>query len=198
MFRLLVLVMLATAAYFGAKHFELIGSGNVQLVHSGADRVVVAHVDDGKVTYSINGPAEETYMVFAGNLGGSSFAHGSFNAIELTTMRRIAKRYPDFHRCDSAGAPEAKKASEYINVVGQRAMMRKLDRAFADAGSRERSGGERLCASVRGNWLTLEQLEKGEHTVTGAQYDSMLPAHAIKQYFLHVETLETRDCKDAI
>ena len=199
LFRAFLLVVIATCAYYGAKRFGLVGAPDVRLVGAtGSEQSVHAQIDGGELTYSVNGPADETYMVFGGSTGGTSFAHGSFSGIELKTILRIKKRFPDFHRCDSAGAPEAKKASEDVNVVANKALMARFKRAMNEAETRERSKGERLCAIVKGHWLTLEQLEMSGTVVTGEQYASMLPGHATKQYFLHLESFDARDCKDAI
>ncbi len=199
--KLLVLLMMAGAIYGAARHFGYVGSkaGAIELQGSGPDQVLVAGVDDGfKVTFTVNGPAKETYMVFGGSAGGSSFSHASFSGIELAAIRRIARRYPDFHRCDSPGAPEAKRMAEDVQVVADRATLATLSAAVKDAAARERAGGERLCATIEGQWLTLEQMEKGELRVTGEQYSRMIPGHATKQYFLHLQSLDARDCRESI
>lgn len=198
-FRALLLVALVACVHYGAKRLGLIGAPEVRIVGApGSGQEVHAEIDGGKLTYGVNGPAEETYMVFGGDTGGTSFAHGSFNGIELQTILRIRKRHPDFTRCDSAGAPEAKRVSEHVNVVANPALLARFQVAMKEAAGREKSGGERLCATVKGHWLTFEQMEKQGVVVTGEQYAAMLPGHATKQHFLHLESLETRDCKDAI
>ena len=199
--KLILALLLVASAYGAARHFGYFGGRSGDIRIEGAPergKMLVADVDGYKVTYTVNGPAQETYMVFGGDVGGNSFAHGSLSGIELAAIRRIAKRYPDFNRCDSAGAPEAKRLSEQVLVVADRATMGKLQAAVKDARSRERAGGERLCASVQGQWLTLEQMEKGELLVTAEQYNRMIPANATKQYFLYLQSLDARDCKDSI
>jgi hypothetical protein len=196
MSRLVVIALLAACAYGAYRHYTR--PADLRVVESAGERSVVTRIDAATLTYSINGPADEIYMVFQGDAGKTSFAHASFHAIEAATIRRIKRRYPDYHRCNSPGAPEAKRAAEHINVVGDKAVLQALGRAVAEAGVREASAGERLCVAVTGSWLTFEQLEKDGIVITGAQYASMIPAFATKQYFLHLVTLQPRDCRDAI
>ena len=198
--KLLLLLMIAGAIYGAARHFGYVGSkpGAIELQGSGPGQVLVAGVEGSKVTFTVNGPAKETYMVFGGSAGGSSFSHASFSGIELAAIRRIARRYPDFHRCNSPGAPEAKRMAEDVQVVADRATLATLSVAVKAAAARERAGGERLCATIEGQWLTLEQMEKGELRVTGEQYKRMIPGNATKQYFLHLQSLDARDCKGSI
>ena len=194
--KLIVVLLIAAAVYGGARHFGYLGRTLETRGPPGTAQTVVAEVEGGKVTYTVNGPAEETYMVFGGDTAGGSFSHASLTGIELAVVRRIAKRYPDFNRCDSAGAPEAIRSLESVQVVADRAVLAKLAAAVKDAESRQKARGERLCASVQGQWLTLEKMEKGELVVTGEQYGRMVPGNAIKQYFLHLQSLDARDCRD--
>ena len=193
--KLFILAFLLAAAYYGARHFGLVGHGGDLEVTTSTVR---ADIDGVKVTYSVNGPAAETYMVMSADTRATSIAQGMFLGLEATAIRSIARRYPDYHRCDSPGAPEAQRLAEHVNVVGDRKVMGLLHRAGLEAESRERGKGERLCAAVKGQWLTFEEAEKGETKLTGEQYRAMTPAHAFKQYFLHLQSLETRDCKDFI
>lgn len=196
MSKLTVVVLLAICAAGGAHHYGFLAfGGDVKVV----GEAVHADIDGFSATYSINGPASETYMMLGGRRGGSSFAHASFIGAEVNAIRPVRKRYPDFNRCDSPAAPEVRRIAESIQVVADPRLLSQFSRVMADAASRDQlAGGERLCAAVKGQWLTLEKVERGDTVVTGEEYMKMIPSRSLKQYFLHLQSFETRDCRDSV
>lgn len=133
---------IACFALIAAVKFGFIWQGGgVQLVDGPAGtRTLIADLfDDAKGTFAVEGPADETYMLFFGSVGGSPVAHGQFFGAGLSDGQHLLKRYPDFHRCVEGGA--------------------------------EPMAGEEFARSYHGRF---------------------------KKSFLHLESLETRDCKDAL
>lgn len=163
----------------------------------GPGQVLVADADY-KATFTVEDPAEETYMLFGGNVGDSTVAHAWLAGLDLATARRIGKKYPDFHMCKSPGALDAIRALRDVQVVADRRTLAKVGAAVKEHEARLGKGAERLCATVRGQRLALESIEIGKRVVTAAEYHKTLAGHAERQVYLHVQELEAHDCKDSL
>jgi hypothetical protein len=188
----------ACFALLGAYQFGWIGQGGgVKVVEGAAGaKTVVADLDDGVGTFSIESPADETYMLFFGSLG-SPVSHGQFFGASLSEGQALLKRYPDFHRCDSPSAREFVRIAENVFVVAKPSLVGQLHRALIKARQRDDERGERLCARMRGNWLMLQQVETPEGIRTLEEFARSYHGR-FKKYFLQLESLDVRDCKDVV
>lgn len=196
---LIFVIVVVVGGYFLSQKLGLLpgSGGKVEIVDRGGGKALIATVDDGKADFAVGEAAVETYMMFGGDAAGDSASHGSVSGVPLKTAARIMKRYPDFHLCDSPGAAEGKNASEDVKIIAAPGEVRsRLKTLVAEHESRIAAKGERLCAILKGNWLTLNHLEKGGNTITAEQIAAMVPGGATKQYYFHALAVDMRDCKD--
>ena len=192
-----ILMFVAAAAYAGARHMGWVSPTFEVQGPPGPGQVLIADADY-KATFTVEDTAEETYMLFGGNVSGSTVAHAWLDGLELATARRIGKKYPDFHMCKSPGALDAIRALRDVRVVADRRTLAKVGAAVKEHEARLGKGAERLCATVRGQRLALEKIEIGKQVVTAAEYHKSLAGHADKQVYLYVQELEAGDCKDSL
>ena len=193
----LILLVVAAAAYGGARHMDWV-SPNVQLQGaSGSAQVLVADAD-AKATFTVTGPAEQTYMLFGGSVNGDVDGHAWLAGLELGDAKRIARRHPDFHLCKSPGAAEAQGLLKDVQMVADRRTVAKLKSAFKDHEQRLGKDAERLCATLRGQWLELDRLEMGGQVMTAEQFRTELRGRATRRVNLHVQSVHAHDCRDSM
>lgn len=200
MYRALFLLVAAALGTLAAFQLGYIGAGGgVRLEGApGAGQTVIAELDGFSGTYRVSGPAARTYLMFGGGVGVTSFAHINFLGAEEQAMRPLLAKFPDFHKCDSASAPEFIRIAEDINIVGSEKVVGKMYRAMREARSREASRGERLCAKLQGQWLDLVEVRRSDGEVhTAEDYFANVPRRPV-HYFMLLESLQTGDCKDSL
>lgn len=125
------------------------------------DAEVRIRTDDFDAVFARTGPLSDTYLLF----GGGHFAEKNIlapivlAALPLADAKAIHAAYPDFHRCASPGAEDAKARIVTLSVIASGSDV--LD-ALRDALSRQdanlKSGGDRICIRVQGSTLELKSL----------------------------------------
>jgi len=154
--RIFALVAIALAAYWLINHIDASSDG---LTLEG--REVKLETADFDVRFSRLGSFSEAYMVFGGNneQPRNSFTHTTLSTLAMRHAELIHQTYPDFHRCSSPGAAQAKRWIETMNLV---ATTRAVERVLVDTvdvhAERIRGSGERTCVSLAGASLSLESV----------------------------------------
>jgi len=193
---ILIVAVLVAAGYFGWQKF---GGGYAKVIERGGAKVLVASLDGGEAEFQLGTEGEETYMVFGAGAGGDFSSDGWIAGIPVKVAARLKQRYPDFTRCDSAGAKEAESRIEDIKVVaGKSAHRSALKKIASEFTSRIEANGERLCVTVRGTWLALLSSEKGGERLTYEQMKKIFPAQALQGAHVLPSGFELRDCKELI
>lgn len=161
--RLFLIAILACAAWFVTNHVDIsIGSGVGTTVQG---RRVIREAGQLEASFSKYGSLDETYMLFGGNTDEhpNSLTHAIVAGLPMRHARAISASYPDFHRCASPGAAQAKSFVENLSVVAaNRASRNTLDEAVRLFHERVRAGGERTCIRVSGAPLSLDSVRVKE------------------------------------
>jgi hypothetical protein len=122
---------------------------------------VVVQTDDVEATFRRLTSASGSYMVFGGNNDQqrNSMVHALVAGLPMLTARAIHASYPDFHRCASPGAAQAKQSIESLQMIGTtRAARDALIEAVDLHDERIRSGGDRTCLTFSGAELMLDSI----------------------------------------
>lgn len=191
--KLIILVVIVAAGYFVYSRYYQ-GEVTVQDGAVSKEGAIISVAAGGeKRNYTAGQRFEATYMLFGADQVKE--AEGFLSGIPLDRARRLYKKYPDFHRCDSAGAKEAQAMDESILVIPSETRLRnQLNSVAVEFDKRIREKGERLCVKMGGLAMTLESIEKGGTVMTSEEIKSNLPPNAITDYVL-LEQLESMDCK---
>ena len=155
MVRVVIFALVMGAAYWLVNHVGL--GGGVRL----EDGQVIVAVKDFEAHFSRGAPVSASYMVF----GGTNDRHPNalhdahIVTLEMRHAQLIHASYPDFHRCSSPGAAQAKRYIEDFSVIGaggseQRALRRVVDLHDERVGG----GGDRTCLTLAGAELHLESV----------------------------------------
>jgi hypothetical protein len=164
--RIFALVAIGVCVYW---LIDTIHASNAGVTVEG--REVRLETADFDVRFSRLGSFSEAYMVFGGNneQPRNSLSHATLAALAMRHAELIHQTYPDFHRCNSPGAAQAKRWIETLNLV---ATTRAVERVLVDAvdvhAERVREGGERTCVSLAGAPLSLEsvRMKRDGHDLT--------------------------------
>lgn len=154
--RIFALVAIGVCAYWLIDNFAAGGAGVTV-----EGREVALETADLDVRFSRLGSFSEAYMVFGGNneQPRNSLSHATLAALAMRHAELIYQTYPDFHRCSSPGAAQAKRWVETLNLVATtRAVERVLVEAVDVHAERVRDNGERTCVSLAGAPLSLESV----------------------------------------
>jgi hypothetical protein len=186
--RVLVFIILATAAYYLIDRIDASSGLRMQ------GRQVVVETQDMEVRFTRGAAFSEAFMVFGGtnadmrnNVGDALLA-----ALAMRHASLIHQRYPDFHRCKSPGAAQAQRYVESMNFIGSTRSARRAVREAVDLhAERIRGDGERTCISVAGAALSFDSmsLKRDGRDVTG----EFGPALRLNPYYL-AEEAELVDC----
>jgi hypothetical protein len=156
----------------------------------------LATAQGGTATFNIGDRFEGTYMLFGASEGcrDSRGSCGTLGVLPIGIATTIARRYPDFHRCASAGAREGKANTYSLELlVPDAKTQRVLKETAQDFERRMRESGNRLCVTLSGNYVDFVQAEMGGATITAAQVPQP-PAGALKQYFVLPKSVESHEC----
>jgi hypothetical protein len=158
-------------------------------------RQVTVQTDDFEARFARLGPISESYMIFGGtnDQPKNSVMHASVATLAMRHAELIHQSYPDFQKCSSPGAAQAKRWIDQMNFIGANRSARKGLIEAIDLHDRSlRSGGERVCLKVSGSELTLESLHlRADGSDATRQVG---PAFGRMKFYL-AEEVELPDCR---
>jgi len=160
-------------------------------------REVVRESDRIEARFTKLAPLDESYMLFGGDATQreNQINHAIVAGLATHHARFIALRHPDFHRCSSPGASQAKRLIEAMSIVAaDRAALRELQRAVKLFDDGLRTGGDRTCIHVTGSALTLDSvhLDLGE---TREDLTETFAAASSQTSFVLAKSVEIEDCQ---
>ena len=192
---LLVLIAAGAVGFYFVKN-GILGSGSKVEVAADGSELKLQTEAGGTATFAINEELDGTFLVWGAHegCGDSRGSCGSLTLLPLDVATRLARRYPDFHRCASPGAAEGKANTYSMQLLVPDSKTRKTIAGIStDHDRRIRESGDRLCVTLRGNYVDFVQVEQGGNTLTAAQVPKP-PAGALKQYFVLPTGLEAHEC----
>jgi hypothetical protein len=161
------------------------------------DGELAVETADFDVYFELLDSFSETYMVF----GGGQMRHrNSFSKITLSTIsmqdvRPIYENYPDFHKCASPGAAQAKDAIGRMNIVpADSSVLNSLEEVLSEHETSFKEGGDRVCVQLEGKMLEMTSVivRKVDEDII-----DQLPKQTREDYFL-VESVEIVDTREAL
>ena len=187
---LLFLILAAAGAYALVNHVS-VSSGNVRT----EGRYTIVDTGEIEVRFLRAGSASESFMVFGGTAERhtNSFTDATMSTLDSYQARAISQRHPDFHRCASPGAAQAKRLIETTHFVAPSGgIQRKLRGAVEEHERRVGNSGDRMCVNVRGHELVLDSIRVKQN---GMDLTSQFAPHFRGSQFLLAESVETPDCR---
>jgi hypothetical protein len=186
--RVLVFIILATAAYYVIDRIDASAGPRVE------GRQVVVETQDLEVRFTRGAAFSEAFMVFGGTHADmrNNVSDALLSTLAMRHASLIHQRYPDFHLCKSPGAAQAKRYLEAGNFIGTTRSARRAVREAVDVhAERIRGGGERTCISIAGAALSFDlvSLKEDGRDVTG----DFGQALRLNPYYL-AEEAELVDC----
>lgn len=159
--KVIVALIVLAAGWLG---YSQLRAGNGPDLTLNGNEVLLA-TDDLDVRFTRQEPFEGTYMLFGGlHLDHrNAVSNVSLAALSTKKARSIHRRHPDFYRCSSPGASEAKAAIKDLDLVpGDGRTLATLATALDDFEANIRSGGDRVCVTLQGAKLKLQAAEVRE------------------------------------
>jgi hypothetical protein len=183
--------------------FLLAGYGLVNAIDPGAavrieGRNVIVRTDDFEARFARLAPFSDSYMVFGGlnDQPKNSLTHATVATLAMRHAEAIHQRYPDFHRCSSPGAAQAKRWIEQMDFIGANRRTRKALVDVIDRHERSlRSGGDRVCLRVSGAELALESLKL---RADGSDVTQQFQPAFRRSHFYLAEDVAIPDCQIAL
>ncbi len=154
--RLVIFLLIMAATWWLVSRLEVAS----QRVEVDASRVVV-RTEDFETTFRKVGPMSGSFMVFGGNNDQhrNLATHALVAGLPMQHARSIHASYPDFHRCASPGAAQAKRYIEDLSLIASTRAARDTLVDVVDLhAERIRSGGDRTCMTLAGERLMLESI----------------------------------------
>jgi hypothetical protein len=190
--RLLLVLALLAAGYLVWNHLGLRGAGT-RIEGSS----VIVDADQLEATFERGTLTDETWMIFGGlaDRPRNSLSHVTLAGLPLPDARMISASHPDFHRCSSPGAAQAKRLVRDRNFVAATdSVWGTLVDTLELFEERLHADGERTCVRVRGADLDLERVRLREN---GADITAdVRPRMQIR--FELAEEAEIVDCQEAL
>jgi len=187
--RLLTIVLFLAAGYWLVNVIDPSSAVRVD------GRQVTVRTDDFEARFARLGPISDSYMIFGGTnkQPKNSVMHASVTTLAMRHAELIHQSYPDFHKCSSPGAAQAKRWIDQMNFIGANRSARKGLIEVVDLHDRSlRSGGERVCLKVSGSELALESLHlRADGSDVTRQFE---PAFGRMKFYL-AEEVELPDCR---
>jgi hypothetical protein len=156
MARVFALVAIGCAAYALLNRIDASSHGvNVE------GREVRVETADLDARFSRIGALSDSYMLFGGTnrQPRNSVGHATLAALAMRHAEEIHQSYPDFDRCSSPGAAQAKQWLETMTMIAAtRSAEKVLVKAIDLHAERVRGNGERTCVSISGAPLSLESV----------------------------------------
>jgi hypothetical protein len=192
---LLVLILLGGLGFYFYRN-GWPGSGPRIEIASDGSSLKLPTVQGGTATFTIGDGFEGAYMLMGANEGCNDVrgSCGSLTVLPLDIATSLARRYPDFRRCSSAGAAAGKANTyDFRVLVPDSKTEKSLHQVVQDHEQRVRAAGTWSCVTLRGSSVEFVQAEMHGATVTAAQVPKP-PSNALKQYFLLLKAVEPREC----
>lgn len=170
------------------------GGGN-PLAPSVEGHEIVIQTDDLEVRFDRYGAVSETYMLFGGLDGEmkNSISNVFLSGLAIRHASFISQRYPEFYKCSSPGAAQAKQLIEDMALIAADGSTRDtLKQAVALHEDSIASGGDRTCLSFRGEQISLRS---AKHREGGFDLTSDIAKGYRKTDFFFVSEAEISDCK---
>lgn len=155
---LIILIMIAAGLYFSGilKPGSLMKTSNVTQTQDG----ISVDLTDLTVTFSSGGEFTGEYMMFGGRYikHKNAVVPVAISGLPIDEAKNIYAQYPDFHRCSSPGADLAKPQVVGLDIVPlDSSVTDELKKAIKLFNDNIRNNGDRVCISVRGQNLDLQQ-----------------------------------------
>lgn len=121
----------------------------------------------GKVaSYDIQRAFSESYMVFGALGSADDLKQAWFAGIPIEKARNLSARFPDFVKCHSKGAAEAKASVVSLDLLTEDQLVRKdFEAAAKEFDRRMHEKENRLCLRLKGRLLNFDGLQVGEQQV---------------------------------
>ena len=125
------------------------------------DARVFVETADLDVEFSRGDSVSQTFMLF----GGTAVHHGNvvskitLAGLNMSTARKIHRKYPDFYKCASPGAAMAKSRIKQLDIVPvDGSVLDVLEDALGEFNHNVRNGGDRICVRLKCAELKLERI----------------------------------------
>lgn len=189
-------IFLMAAVFVGMTLFTACGMFS-DSAYFNEDEELIVDAGDLDVYFELTQSFSETYMIFGGQRLNHKNAIGSvtLSAIGMADAIPIYERYPDFTRCSSPGAAQAKNAVNQMNLVAADSdVLDTLKEVLSEHNHSIRQGGDRVCVKLDG-----AVIEMTAAVIRAADEDIMgqLPRQARANYF-YVEYAEIVDAQSAL
>ncbi len=102
---------------------------------------------------------QTTYMLFGGEYSKDKIQINpiTLHGLGIVDAKNIYARYPDFHRCDSPGAPLAKPKVKWLNLIpADKQVLNELRESIEELEDNLGKGGDRVCVSLVGKTLLMK------------------------------------------
>jgi hypothetical protein len=188
--RVMVFVLLVAAGYW------LVNTLGVSGLGPRVDgRQLVIETSDLELRFSRMGDLSESFMLFGGDNDQrkNSMTHVTLSGLAMPHVRTIQQSYPDFHKCNSPGAPQAQRLTKSMSLIGAD---RGAQSALVDAVNlykkRVGGGGERTCVTLTGAQLELDSVRL-KHDGTDITRE-VRPALSHNRFYV-ADDVEIPDCQ---
>jgi hypothetical protein len=129
---------------------------------------IIIEAGDVRGTFTRLESFHDTFMLFGGGFINDKNAISpiTLSTLQIDQARDIWRQYPDFNKCKSAGAPLAKQMIQGMSFIPTDSnvlavMKRGLDDSFANV----KKGADRVCMTIEGSYLQLEDVQIPEHNL---------------------------------
>ncbi len=156
---------------------------------------LVIESGDIEVRFARRGAFDSEHMVFGGlnTEPHNTLSNATLSVLDMTHARAISQSFPDFHRCDSRGAPQAKRRMHEVHIIGIDGRTRDSLHDVVDLHmKRVRESGARTCVALSGEQLVLTSVKLIE---TGRDVSAQTLSGFREAEFLLAKTVETPDCE---
>jgi hypothetical protein len=187
--RLLIFMLIMGATWWLVNRLEVAPRG----IEVDATQVVV-QTDDFEMTFRKVGPLSGSFMVFGGNNDQhrNLATHVVVAGLPMQQARAIHSSWPDFHRCASPGAAQAKRYIEDLSLIASTRAARDTLVDVVDLhAERIRSGGDRTCLTLAGERLMLESVRLRQN---GDDLTQEVGRALGRSHFYLAEQVEIPDC----
>ncbi len=188
--KLVLFAAILAAIYFMVNHIGLLGSG----LREDSQHVIVK-TEDLEFRFEKGDSVVTSYMLFGGSLASdrNSFSDVGMATLDERSVRAYSGRYPDFFKCSSPAAAQAKQHVESMMFIASSDSARSaLREAVSLHDERVRSDGERTCIAVRGIELQPGSIHRTED---GSDMTSQLGGALRRSKLVLARSASVVDCR---